>query len=76
VWPVSAAVAWAGAVLLLAFLLVRFPHASWPEQFALVAGLFGTTVAGGWWVGLVAWGVARVVWLGELVFRPHPRATA
>jgi len=63
VWPVSAALGWAAAVLGFAFLFVRLPRTSWPEQFALVAGLFGAAVAGGWSLAAYAWGLARLVWL-------------
>ena len=30
---------------------------------ALVAALFGVAVAGGWWVGVLAWAAARAAWL-------------
>jgi hypothetical protein len=63
VWPVSAAAGWVIAVAVLALLIARFPRTTWPEQFAVVAGLFGLVVVGYWWVGLGAWVVARVAWL-------------
>ncbi len=72
VWPVSLAVAWCAAILALGLLLARFPSSTWPEQFALVVGLFGAAVGGGWWLGLVAWALARIVWLVELGFRQPP----
>ena len=68
----SAAAGWAAAVVLLAVLLARFPHATWPEQFGLVAGLFGAAVLGHWWVGLAAWAVARAAWLAGRLLTPRP----
>ncbi len=59
VWPVSAAVGWTLAVAVLAVLMARFPRTTWPEQFGLVAGLFGA-VLGHWWIGLAAWVAARL----------------
>jgi hypothetical protein len=69
VWPVSGAVVWCAVVFAWGLLLARFPRSLWPEQFGLVCALFGAAVVGGWWVGVVAWGTARVVWLLEIVVR-------
>jgi hypothetical protein len=66
VWGASA---WCATVLFLALVLVRAPRGSWPEQLGLVGGLFGTAVAGGWWVGMAAWGAARAAWLAAVVVR-------
>ena len=75
VWPVWVAVGWCSSVLLLTILLVRFPQATWPEQFGLLGGLFGAAVVGCWWVGLAAWATARAAWLFTRL-RPPPTATA
>ena len=69
VLPVSVAAAWGLAALVLAVLLAQSPSATWPEQLGLVGVLFGAAVAGGWWVGVLAWAAARAAWLAEFVFR-------
>jgi hypothetical protein len=75
VWPVSAAVGWCSGLAIVAALLVRFPRSTWPEQFGLVAGLFGMAVVGFWWVGVVAWSLARIGWLAEAALASSGRAT-
>jgi hypothetical protein len=70
--PLSATTAWCVAVVLLGVLFVRWPRATWPEQFALVGGLFGAAVAGGWWIAVPAWIAARGVWLAEPITSPRP----
>lgn len=62
VWPVSAAVGWLAATTGLAFLLVRFPGSTWPEQLGIVVSLWGAAVFGHWWLGVVAWLLARTVY--------------
>jgi hypothetical protein len=57
----------------LAVLLVRYPRTTWPEQFGLVAGLFGAAVIGYWWIGIAGWAAARLAWLaGHFLPRPAP----
>jgi hypothetical protein len=68
VWPASAAVGWLVAVAVLAVLLARFPRATWPEQFGLIAGLFGAAILGQPWIGLVAWAIARAAVLAGHVW--------
>jgi hypothetical protein len=63
VWPVSAAVGWVVASIVLAVLLVYLPRATWPEQFGLVMGLLGAAIGGAWWIGVAAWALARLAWL-------------
>lgn len=75
VWPVSAALAWVAVVVTWAVLYVRLPATTWPEQFALVCGLFGAIVAGGGLVGAYAWGVARLAWLLLAFFRRRAKPT-
>jgi hypothetical protein len=50
-------------------LLARFPQATWPEQLGLIGGLFGATVIGHWWLGLVVWVLARFAWLIRVAVR-------
>jgi hypothetical protein len=67
---VGRAVGWGLAVVVLAVLAGRFPRVTWPEQLGLLGALFGLAVAGGWWVGLMVEGAARLAWL----VRRKPRA--
>jgi hypothetical protein len=69
VLPVSAAIGWSIAIVILALLLTKLPRTTWPEQFGLVTGLFGMAVVGHWWFGLLGWVAARVVWLAEIALR-------
>jgi hypothetical protein len=64
VWigPVSTALLWGLGTIGLAVLFLRFPTATWPEQFGLIGGLFGAAVLGSGWLGFLAWGTARLVW--------------
>ena len=55
VWPVSVAIGWLAATIVLAVLLLRFPHSTWPEQFGIVVGLWGAALFGLWWLGIIAW---------------------
>ena len=64
-WPVAAAAGWLVAGVLLAVLIARFPGATWPEQFGLLAALLGVAVLGSWWIGLAGWAVARLAWLAD-----------
>jgi hypothetical protein len=66
---VTGTAAWCAAVVVLGVLLVRWPGSTWPEQLGLIGGLFGAAVAGGWWVGVLAWAAARLAWLGEYASR-------
>ena len=68
-WLVAAVelLGWCAAIVVLAFLMVRLPRTTWPEQLALLACLFGAVVAGHWWFGLCAWPAARIAWLAERV---------
>jgi hypothetical protein len=61
--PVSALAVWCLAILFLAFLFFRFPRTTWPEQFALLVGLFGMLVVGNWWFTLAGWVIGRSLWL-------------
>jgi hypothetical protein len=69
-------VAWGIGVAGLAVLLARFPCSTWPEQVGLVGALFGAAVVGQWWVGLAAWGVARLVWLAERALQARRSSAA
>lgn len=75
VWPVSTAVVWTVGIAGLAVLVVRFPHSTWPEQIALLGGLFGAAVVGHWWVAAAAWLAARLAWLVERTIRGCPATT-
>jgi hypothetical protein len=63
-------------VLSLGVLLVRFPHATWPEQLGLVVGLLGLSLLGHWWIGLIAWGVSRVAVMAARPFAQARRSAA
>ena len=71
VLPVSELIGWCVAIAILALLLIRFPLATWPEQFGLLVGLFGVAVLGHWWFGVVGWVVARLLWRTETQRRSH-----
>jgi hypothetical protein len=77
VWPVSAAAGWLVALIVLALLLVYLPRTTWPEQFGLVAGLWGAAVLDAWWVGAPAWALARLAALiGGRISSPAPPSPA
>ncbi|HEX4613631.1 MAG TPA: hypothetical protein VH092_35945, partial [Urbifossiella sp.] len=59
------AAGWGLALLAVGVLFARFPRATWPEQAAALAGLFGQTVAGAPAVGLAVYAAARGVWLAD-----------
>jgi hypothetical protein len=65
----AAAAGWAVAVAGVGFLFARLPRATWPEQAAALAALFGHAVAGGAVVGLVVLGATRSLWLVDVVRR-------
>jgi hypothetical protein len=56
---------WLAASLALAVLIARLPHATWPEQFGLVCGMFAAVFAGSWWLGLGGWAAARLAWAAD-----------
>jgi hypothetical protein len=71
--PVLAAAGWCLAVVGLIVLFGRFPHATWPEQLGMTAGLLGFVLGGAWWVGLPVAVAARLAWLVRTVsFRTSP----
>jgi hypothetical protein len=61
----AAAAGWGVVVVLVGLLFARFPRATWPEQAAALAGLFGHALAGGPGVGLVVYVAARGMWLAD-----------
>jgi hypothetical protein len=65
--PVYAIIGWCVAIAILSLLLIRFPGTTWPEQFALIVGLFGAAILGQWWIGVAGWIAARAMWLSEAV---------
>ncbi len=59
------AAGWGLTLLAVGVLLVRFPRATWPEQAAVLAGLFGQAVAAAPTVGLAVYVAARGVWVAD-----------
>jgi hypothetical protein len=59
------AAGWVLALLAVGVLFARLPRATWPEQAAALAALFGHAVAGVPFVGLGAYVVCRGVWLAD-----------
>ena len=59
------AAGWVLALLAVGLLFVRLPRATWPEQAAALAALFGHAVAGVPFVGLAVYAAARGVWFAD-----------
>ncbi|QDU22549.1 hypothetical protein [Urbifossiella limnaea] len=59
------AAGWLLAMLAVGVLFARLPQATWPEQVAALAALFGHAVAGVSFVGLGVWVTARAVWAAD-----------
>jgi len=76
VWPLSTAIVWGIGMIGLAVLFIRFPAATWPEQFALVGGLCAAALLGHWIVAFLAWGGVRLVWWFERKVRAGPNRVA